>query len=463
MRPKLALRLAVAAPAALAVPAALALAAQPPRLRGEIEKDVARLEADHQAAPKDPAKRRAYAAGLYLLGDVWRARDLITPLASAPSADPADLALAARLAYLAGDYGRAEPLFDRLGKAAGGDSAKRTEALEGLAMVYYQTNRFDQAAGLTLTGEGEDTRGAGNLVTFMKRFPGKPYGIEWASPDHVAHVPMINDIEAPGALPTMTIEINGHPVNFILDTGGDRLYLDEGLAEPLGIKVISKRRSKYAYTGGKYVDEPLGVADRVVLGQVTLRNVPVIVAKWKALGLKTDGVVTTQMLKQFLATVDYGGKRITLRERSERGRRQLVEWLGGSIPVEMPFFMTETHLMFAKGSLNGHQGMNFLLDSGLALSLPLVIVDQTVEYLGLPKTPVPGTKFFSVPIESHGLGPLVRGGTQAVGNVLVEENPYTGNGFLFDALLSHQFLWHLGSWTIDFDAMKYYFPATRVP
>jgi len=30
---------------------------------------------------------------------------------------------------------------------------------------------------------------------------------------------------------------------------------------------------------------------------------------------------------------------------------------------------------------------------------------------------------------------------------------------MMDALMSHQYLWPLGSWTIDFDNMTYYFPA----
>jgi len=433
---------------------------QTPKLRGEVERDLVRAETAFRAAPNDGDKRRAYANTSFQLGDVWQARDAIAPLATPASSNPADLELGAKLALLLSDYRRAEALYQRLQAVTAGDSAAQTTAIEGLAMVYYQTNQFDKGGRLRLPNVADDDRRSGSLLAYMRAFSGKPYGIEWSnSNEKVAHLPMINDIMAPGALPTMVVEINGHPVNFILDTGGDRLYLDEGVAQSLGIKTISKRRSRYAYTKGEYVDEPLGVADRVKLGAVTLRNVPVIVAKWKVLGQKTDGVVTTQMLKQFLSTVDYSNKRITLRERSDRGKRQLMETFGGQAPIELPFFMTGTHLMFAKGSLNDHQGLNLLLDSGLAFTMPLVIVNETVEFLGLPKNPVPNTKFFWSPITSHGLGDMTRGATQALGNVMVEENPYWSHGFLFDALVSHQYLRQLGSWTIDFDAMKYYFPA----
>ena len=436
--------------------ATAALPAQSNRLRNQVEADRVTLEAVYRGAPADAAARRAYATVLFQLGDVWEAREVIAPLATPAAAVPADLHLAARLAYLTGDYPGAEALFQRLRTAADSDSL-RTEAVRGLALSYYQQNRFDRTAGLALAGL-EDEVGVGSLLVFMQKFEGTPYGIEWSTPERVAHMPMTNDITAPSGLPEMTLEINGHPVTFILDSGGDRLYLDEGLADKLGIKVVTKRRSRYAYTRGETVEEPLGVADRVKMGEVTLRNVPVIVAKWKARGIKSDGVVTTQLLKQFLTTVDYVNKRVTLRERSERGRSQLLETFGGQAPVELPFFMSGTHLMFAKGSLNGHGGMNILLDSGLALSMPMVIINETADMLKLPRNPVPNQKYYWVPLESHGLTGLERGKAQALGNVIIEQNPYWMNGFMFDALISHQYLRHLGSWTIDFDGMKYYFP-----
>jgi Aspartyl protease len=432
------------------------LQGQTNRLRNQVEAERESLAAALRAARPDTGARRAYGTVLFQLGDVYEAREVIGPLAAPATASASDLYLAARLAYLTGDYPAAEGLYQHLSTAADTDSLRR-DAVRGLTLSYYQQNRFDRTRGLALAGQ-DDEVGVGSLLVFMQKFEGTPYGIEWATPERVAHMPMINDITAPNGLPEMTLEINGHPVTFILDSGGDRLYLDEGLAEKLGIKVVTKRRSKYAYTGGETVEEPLGVADRVRMGEVTLRNVPVIVAKWKARGIKSDGVVTTQLLKQFLATVDYVNKRITLRERSDRGRRQLMESFGGKTPYELPFFMTGTHLMFAKGSINGHAGMNLLLDSGLALSMPLVIINETADMLELPRTPVPNSKYYWVPIEAHGLQGLERGSAQALGNVIIEQNPYWMNGFIFDALISHQYLRHLGSWTIDFDGMKYYFP-----
>jgi hypothetical protein len=441
----------------------LAVAAHPAAAQGkprhEVERELSLTEAAFRATPENAVARRAYARVLYELGNVWQASEIIAPLATATSADTAGIALGARLAYLTGNYPRAESLYRRLLTEAPAGSPGAVAATDGLVLVYYQTNQYGKAKTLSLPDEGTDERGNGNLLTFMKRFEGTPYRIAWSSEQRVAELPIVNDFAPGGALPEMNLEINGQTVRFLLDTGGDRLYVDEGVAQKLGLKNIAKRRSKYAYTKGEYVDEPLAVADQVKLGTVTVRAVPVIVAKWKVLGQSTDGVITTQMLKQFLSTVDYDRQRITLRERSARGRTQLESALGPS-PIEMPFFMSGTHLMFAKGTVAGHAGLNLLLDSGLAASVPFVILDETVQMLGLTKTPVPNSKFYLVDLSSHGLNGLVRGPAQALGNIIIEPNAYWTNGFLWDGLISHQYLRHLGSWTIDFERMQYYFPRS---
>ncbi len=423
--------------------------------RGDVENELGPIEEVFRSAP-DNNNSRAYADILFKLGNIWQADDVIAPLATASSSNLDDLQLGARISLMMSDYDRAEMLFERLRDLADADSEAYVAAIQGLVMVYYQTNQYHKTRMIEL--DGDERRST--LLTFMQRFEGEPYQIEWATSERVAHLPIINDFTVPGALPLMKLEINGHPVEFILDTGGDRLYIDESVAERVGIRNIAERRSRYAYTGGESVNEPLGVAETVTMGEVTLNNVPVVVAKWKAMGPTSDGVVTTQVLKQFLSTVDYENKRITFREKSDASLAQLLDSFGDDRPHQMPFFMSATHLMYTKGSLNGHEGMNMFMDSGLASSMPLVILDETVEFLGLAKNDIPGTNYYWSPVNSHGIGSLLRGAGQALGNVLVEENSYWRQGFIFDALISHQYLRHLGSWTIDFDSMTYYFPES---
>ena len=360
------------------------------------------------------------------------------------------------MAYLLGDYGRAETLFSRLVELTEAGSEDHDTAMRGLTLTFYQTNQFARARELPAPEEMDP---ASSLLTFMQAFKGEPYGIEWATDDGIAHLEMTNNITQPGALPLVDLEVNGQTVSLILDTGGDRLYLDKDIYAGLGLTTLANREARYAYTGGQTVEEPLGVAETVTMGDVTFTNVPVVGATWKALGQTSDGVLTTQMLKQFLSTVDYDNSRITLRERTPEALVQVMATFGDNPPVEVPFFMTATHLMFAKGSLNGHEGINYFMDSGLAMSMPMIVVDETVELLGLQTNVIEGTDYFWTSIESHGLNGLMQGATQAMGNVFVEEDPFWQSGFMMDALMSHQYLWPLGSWTIDFDNMTYYFPA----
>ena len=115
--------------------------------------------------------------------------------------------------------------------------------------------------------------------------------------------------------------------------------------------------------------------------------------------------------------------------------------------------------MFAKGVVNDRENMNMFMDSGLAMSMPGVLPNETVDLLDLDKTDIEGTKYYWVPLDQFGLNNVQRVTGRAVGNIFVEEDLYWLLGFPFDALLSHQYLWPLGSWTIDFDEMAFYFPG----
>ncbi len=428
-----------------------------PRLRGDVEAALPARQTAFEADPGNDEARRVYAEVLFKLGDIWEADNVIAPLGTTTTCHAGDLRLAARTAYVLGDYDRAVSLNRRLLDLADEGSNLHDEAIRGLTLAHYQTSDFAKATReLPAPTEAE---GSASLLTFMQAFEGEPYGIEWAGDERIAHLPMTNDITQPGALPLVTLEIDGEAVELILDTGGDRLYLDKGIYERIGLPTLANREARYAYTQGETVEEPLGVAATVKMGDVTLSNVPVIGASWKALGQTSDGVLTTQVLKQFLTTVDYDNRRITFRERSAEALAEVMATLGDTPPVQAPFYMTNTHLMFAKGSLNGHEGMNFFLDSGLAASMPLVIVEETVKFLELEKNEIDGTPYYWSPIESHGLDGLPGGPAQALGNVFVEDDFFWRFGFMADVLISHQYLWPKGSWTIDFDNMTYYFPG----
>jgi len=128
----------------------------------------------------------------------------------------------------------------------------------------------------------------------------------------------------------------------------------------------------------------------------------------------------------------------------------------------LPFFMTSLHLMFTKGSINGKGNLNMFMDSGLAAPHEAVISNETTDLLGLKKEEVTGTPYYTAAVDSIGLKGLTSPAGSVLGNVFFEENPYWKQGFASDGLISHQYLWKVGSWTIDFDTMAYYFPSGAV-
>lgn len=68
------------------------------------------------------------------------------------------------------------------------------------------------------------------------------------------------------------------------------------------------------------------------------------------------------------------------------GREEAIEEISSSLDSNrIPFVLADTHLQFAKGSPNGHTGLDFLVDSGLAASMPLIVMDETVEEFGVKK------------------------------------------------------------------------------
>jgi hypothetical protein len=428
-------------------------------LRNELESRLPSLKAAYLSAPGDNAIRRAYADLLLKLGNIWEVNDVIAPLATPQASNIDDLTLGAWSAYMTGAYDRAEELFGRIRKLCNKESEADKNAVTGLLLTYYQTNRYDKAKATALPAEEEQDNG---LFTLMTRFGGNPYQIAWASTDKVAHIPIINDFMQPGILPRVKIEVNGHQLECILDTGADQLIITARSAEKLGFRNIMNRQAKSPSTKGKLIDEQIGIADTVKLDNAILRSVPVVyrLSKTNSEDPGFDGIVSTQLLKQFLSTVDYDKKEITLRERSTAGKKLLLEALGNGNLVRIPFWLSSTHLMFAKGSINGRT-LNMLVDSGLAFNMPMVIVNETVDDLSLTskKTAIEGMPYYWVPIQTYGLGPLICGATQALGNVMVEEDIYWKLKSTFDVVISNQYLRQFGSWTIDFDTMSFYFPA----
>lgn len=102
-----------------------------------------------------------------------------------------------------------------------------------------------------------------------------------------------------------------------IDTGGELLTLSPDVAERLGVEPVARAEGVFAAGARGKID--YGRLDSVRVGPLTVRAVPVAI-----MALERP-VIGTGLLRQFLATVDYPGKRFLLRPRSSLPPRNGVE------------------------------------------------------------------------------------------------------------------------------------------
>jgi hypothetical protein len=173
------------------------------------------------------------------------------------------------------------------------------------------------------------------------------------------------------------------------------------------------------------------------------------------------------LMRQFLGTIDYRNQKIVLRERTPANAEAVRRQLKDRLAAEVPFVLDATHLMHARGSLDGKGDLTFFIDSGLAMDAVFTSPVQTLRYAGIPEPELKlaesgvgggGGKYptGTFPIKSITLGPLRQADVKGQ---LGSRPPasYWDRGFIADGLLSHGFLKRYGSWTIDFDSMTYLF------
>ena len=244
--------------------------------------------------------------------------------------------------------------YRRLLALADVDRKSQAKARVGLGFVYYQTNRFDRMKELDFES-GTEFAAAAKVI---RSFDNPPYRVKWTLDERTSEAPLL----MVDPLPVMAVEYNGRPVHVLFDTGADMCILDSDLADQWGIKAQSSDIG--AFGGGKLGRMGYGRLDSVKVGSVVLEGVPIwIMPTQKFSSAFADGkypiggIIGTGLIRQFLATLDYEHEKLVLRERSPRGRQTLRDELADRILAEVPFVLTVTHYMMARGSLDGRDGL----------------------------------------------------------------------------------------------------------
>lgn len=127
--------------------------------------------------------------------------------------------------------------------------------------------------------------------------------------------------------PAVDLEVNGHGLELLLDTGmPNALTLSGELARAAGVESAPDAHFAMAGVLGP-VESEVGEAARVSIGPFAFEHVPVAVAPkgWYNLGFPGDSMIGYELLAQFLVRIDYAGGRLWLRRNPQAVFTPLVE------------------------------------------------------------------------------------------------------------------------------------------
>jgi hypothetical protein len=278
-----------------------------------------------------------------------------------------------------GDYeaalglGRVALLFDRLDEAAlwfekaialrpGEDDPKVM-----LGATHYRADDFGAAVKAL---EGVDVTASTLVidqyptlnVEQLKSFVGQtPYLIEGEG--ETTRLPLLKT----EPLPLVSVRVNGEEVVFFIDTGGSEVTLDSDFARELGLPDFGG--VKGTFSGGETTEVKASRIETLSLGDWTVRNLPVATLPLRqlsaGLGVKRiDGVLGTNLLYHFLATLDLPHGELILRRKDAASRDRFLVTADDAIAV--PIWIASDHFMVGWGQVDSLPPTLLFVDSGLA-------------------------------------------------------------------------------------------------
>jgi tetratricopeptide (TPR) repeat protein len=166
-------------------------------------------------------------------------------------------------------------------------------------------------------------------------------------------------------LPVVEARVNGgEQKKVFLDTGAT-LALSRQVAEEAGLQVVSTITGS---GGGHTITLSLGIADRFALGDIELRNVPLV---WHDAplprlpdGSSPAGAVGTTLFYHFLTTLDYANQAFILRRRAPEQLHRFQAEARRARAGRLPLWLAGDHFPCTLGSLRDYGPKVVSLDSG---------------------------------------------------------------------------------------------------
>ncbi len=343
-------------------------------------------------------------------------------------------------------------------KAKPGDASAKAM----LAESYYRQNNFGKAAEI-LDGMDPGDAALKPYTTLnqakLASFQGQtPYVVE--GPGDVTTLKFVK-IEP---LPVVNVRINGgREVTFFVDTGGSELLLDSDFAKELGIKVMGSVEG--TFSGGQHAPVGNGRIDSLTLGAWKISNVPVGMLPLRSLsegfGVKQlNGCVGTNVLYQFLSTLDYRNSELILR-RKTHATWASFQATNEKKGVMVPIWLEGDHFIVTWGKVEALPPSLLFVDSGLA-GAAVKLSEAAIKKAGIEMNEAGATigaggagTFRTVPftVKTFTLGPIEVHDIPGIYDGPLDWS--AGWPFEVDGMVGHDFLRNYAV-TFDFDHMAMY-------
>lgn len=269
-----------------------------------------------------------------------------------------------------------------------GQAAARSEKYKEAADAY---ERFLMIAPKTDVDRRERIIG---LIDFL-RYLGRQGQLYIPGGDYRSSL----SFEATDNRPILQIRINGNkePLRFVLDTGSGMSVISDETAKKLGIKPVARGGLARAVGGGGKFEIIYGFVDSIEIGSARVQNVPVYIRKFFDNHIPVDGYLGLSVVSKFLASVDYGTRRMSLVRQNQTD--QVENWTTvrrpentqGLIPVapndgsiEVPLRTTSSGFLSGEVGLDGFdKNVNFIIDTAASITVISEKLSQQEQLLDL--------------------------------------------------------------------------------
>jgi hypothetical protein len=305
------------------------------------------------------------AARLFQIGKFAEAGELYARMAAQDPKDFAAILGLGRVALLSNRLDDAQKWLEQAVALQPDDGGAKVM----LAEAFYRRDDFQEAAaslnGVEVSSNKLIISQYPSLnVAKLESFKGQtPYEVQGAGEETRLKFLKIDP------LPLVSVRVNGgDEVTFFIDTGGSEVALDTDFARELGVPQFGAVQGTFA--GGQHADVQNGRIESLTVGDWTIKNLPIATLVLHQLsedfGVKRiDGIIGTNLLYHFLATLDYPRGELVLRRKTAKSLEQFAA-ASSSKTVAVPFWIAGDHFMVGWGRVETIPPTLLFVDSGLA-------------------------------------------------------------------------------------------------